>query len=65
MSERTFGVRIVVEQENDGAYYLKRGPESHTKTLTVDEALRSYSKEAVVRVLRFALAAAEGRDLVR
>ena len=61
MADRSFGVRIAVDEENDGATYLRRGAERRIEMLTVDEAVKSYTREPVVRVLRLALEALENR----
>jgi hypothetical protein len=67
MADRSFGVRIAVDEENDGATYLRRGAERRIEMLTVDEAVKSYTREPVVCVLRLALEALEKTesDVVR
>lgn len=57
-SERWFDVRIHVTEENDGATYLRRGPEPRSETLTLEKALQSYSKDRIIRALEEALAEA-------
>lgn len=51
-NERSLGVRIVLDEGDYDPTRLK-------EVFTVEEALSCCSKEAVVRVLRFALEAAE------
>lgn len=43
---------IIVDREEDGAGYLRNGPNPHTTQLTLSEALARYGKDRVVDELR-------------
>lgn len=43
---------IIVDRENDGAGYLRKGPQPRLTTLTIPEALARYGKERVVEEIR-------------
>jgi hypothetical protein len=53
-TERWFWIKVEVEEENDGATYLRRGPENSSEILSLEKAASIYGKNKLVAVLRSA-----------
>ena len=53
--ERSFTVKICVEEENDGAAFLSKGAERTHETCSIDNALARYSADGIRRAVEDAL----------
>lgn len=61
-TETWFEVRIFFHQENDGAAYLRKGPEAREAVLSLEEARRSFGKQRIIEALEAALAEVKKAD---
>jgi hypothetical protein len=58
--ERWFTVMIRMTSENDGARYLRRGPEESQEDMDVQKAAERYGKQRILAELKQAVRLVEG-----
>jgi len=66
MADRTIRIHLLsIDEENDGASFLRRGPQRTTEVMTVENAIKTYGAAKVIKCLHETADRIEAMEFVR